>query len=522
MAVRHATVKSTEVAHSEGTFNSTFKIGTNVTIGQGTYNDATGEVDFLNANIKTTGNVSGASPSLSEHLATKGYVDSRIEHATNSTILVEAEQNDPPSSPNDTEKWIVGTSPTGAWSGHAKQIAEWNEDTTVWEYTMPDEGMTVYDQNEDIDKIYNGSEWIDKSTTIKHNSAPDLNTGNYHHLTPTEYSALTGGGDASSEHNHASLYAAINHNHDGTYAPVSHTHTHNDITDFQNSVASEVTYENLDNNGDVGTGSDQVAKGNHLHTGVYADASHTHPTGDIVGLGTYVDGRVTFEALNNNSDIGTGSDQVAKGDHNHDGDYAPASHTHTPSDITGLQSYVDNRVTYETLNTNGDVGTNADQVARGNHTHNYVDEVPTATEDNIAVFTDDGNIKDSGSKTSDFASASHTHDTFEGAITLKKVTVTHAMSPYTIPNNVGCIEFDTTSGSVRALLPDADTSIRRIIDAYIGAGTNDAELKCNSGDTFDGTKNLATLKGNLDPDVTVRSRKNGWSIDSVDTILSTE
>jgi len=61
MAVRHATVKSTEVAHSEGTFNSTFKIGTNVTIGQGTYNDATGEVDFLNANIKTTGNVSGAS-----------------------------------------------------------------------------------------------------------------------------------------------------------------------------------------------------------------------------------------------------------------------------------------------------------------------------------------------------------------------------------------------------------------------------------------------------------------------------
>ena len=35
-------------------------------------------------------------------------------------------------------------------------------------------------------------------------------------------------------------------------------------------AATDVTYENLNNNGDVGPGSDQVAPGNHLHTGVYA------------------------------------------------------------------------------------------------------------------------------------------------------------------------------------------------------------------------------------------------------------
>ena len=41
------------------------------------------------------------------------------------------------------------------------------------------------------------------------------------------------------------------------------------------SAAAAITYENLNTNGDVGTGADQVAVGNHNHTGVYEPADAT-------------------------------------------------------------------------------------------------------------------------------------------------------------------------------------------------------------------------------------------------------
>lgn len=53
-------------------------------------------------------------------------------------------------------------------------------------------------------------------------------------------------------------------------AASGHTHVMADITDSDWINASGVTFENLDANGDVGTGAAQVAAGSHLHTGVYA------------------------------------------------------------------------------------------------------------------------------------------------------------------------------------------------------------------------------------------------------------
>ena len=37
--------------------------------------------------------------------------------------------------------------------------------------------------------------------------------------------------------------------------------------------------------------------------------------------------------------VGTGSNQVAAGNHNHNGVYAPASHTHTWSEVTGKPTF---------------------------------------------------------------------------------------------------------------------------------------------------------------------------------------
>ena len=47
-------------------------------------------------------------------------------------------QNDPPTTPNAGDKYIVGIAPTGDWIGHENEIAEW--DGTAWTYTTPTRG----------------------------------------------------------------------------------------------------------------------------------------------------------------------------------------------------------------------------------------------------------------------------------------------------------------------------------------------------------------------------------------------
>ncbi len=48
---------------------------------------------------------------------------------------------------------------------------------------------------------------------------------------------------------------------------------------------------------------------------------------------------VTFETLQTNGDIGTAATQLAIGSHNHDLSYSPTGHTHTETDITDLDKY---------------------------------------------------------------------------------------------------------------------------------------------------------------------------------------
>jgi hypothetical protein len=52
-------------------------------------------------------------------------------------------------------------------------------------------------------------------------------------------------------------------------------------------TAASITFENLDANGDVGTGATQVAAGDHTHAG-YAATAHTHVSADITDLASYL------------------------------------------------------------------------------------------------------------------------------------------------------------------------------------------------------------------------------------------
>jgi hypothetical protein len=84
--------------------------------------------------------------------------------------------------------------------------------------------------------------------------------------------------------------------------------------------------------GIVGTGAEQVAAGDHDHSGTYAEASHTHPWSEVTGVpaglddGDDVDDTVSWSEIS--GIVGTGSSEVAPGNHNHDGDYAASVHNH--------------------------------------------------------------------------------------------------------------------------------------------------------------------------------------------------
>jgi Protein of unknown function (DUF2793) len=65
----------------------------------------------------------------------------------------------PPGAPADGERWIVASSPTGAWASHAAEIAAWQDD--AWRFYTPRIGWFVYIIDEGALIAWNGSSWVD-------------------------------------------------------------------------------------------------------------------------------------------------------------------------------------------------------------------------------------------------------------------------------------------------------------------------------------------------------------------------
>jgi hypothetical protein len=63
----------------------------------------------------------------------------------------------PPSTPADGDTYIVAASPTGAWAGKAKNIAYYNQ---IWRFIAPNEGLTIWVNDEDKLYTYNGTNWV--------------------------------------------------------------------------------------------------------------------------------------------------------------------------------------------------------------------------------------------------------------------------------------------------------------------------------------------------------------------------
>lgn len=82
--------------------------------------------------------------------------------------------NDPPGSPSAGDRVIVGPSPSGAFVGHSREIAEWTG--SAWVFTTPLEGMLVYvkDEKEPYKQIESSSPWVwDRIYAEKHRNKND-------------------------------------------------------------------------------------------------------------------------------------------------------------------------------------------------------------------------------------------------------------------------------------------------------------------------------------------------------------
>lgn len=70
---------------------------------------------------------------------------------------VESEASTPPPSPAAGECWLVGSSPTGAWAGHADALACFA--AGAWTFVQPRDGMRVFDSSTGQFLLYRGG-WI--------------------------------------------------------------------------------------------------------------------------------------------------------------------------------------------------------------------------------------------------------------------------------------------------------------------------------------------------------------------------
>jgi len=71
--------------------------------------------------------------------------------------VIDKDLTAPPGSPSVGDRYIVATGATGAWSGHDDDIAEWTG--SAWSFATPNEGWTVWVEDEDLIYVYDGAAW---------------------------------------------------------------------------------------------------------------------------------------------------------------------------------------------------------------------------------------------------------------------------------------------------------------------------------------------------------------------------
>jgi len=223
---------------------------------------ATGSRDF-------SGVVNGVTPTADAHLATKGYVDALVDGLKwlPPVLGIQVDATlDPGASPAEGDSYILtNVSALHANFGTITGVGD-NDVVTyrtsafviTYDASVEGEGAAAYNEADNKRYTYNGTAWVLFSDLVNHNDLANIQGGTtdeYYHLTSANYTTLRGGSsDASSLHNHGSLYyteteidamfnASTGHDHDGTdskkvdyanllnipstFAPSAHASSHN-------------------------------------------------------------------------------------------------------------------------------------------------------------------------------------------------------------------------------------------------------------------------------------------------------
>ena len=105
------------------------------------------------------------------NIVRKGYdTDNPLDEFENVSVKdVEGEQSAPPSSPKHSQRWIVGDSATGDWSGEDHKIAQWDATIDDWRFsdspmvdgsTTPITADIVHDRGTGRVLRWNGTAWV--------------------------------------------------------------------------------------------------------------------------------------------------------------------------------------------------------------------------------------------------------------------------------------------------------------------------------------------------------------------------
>ncbi|MGB1539936.1 MAG: DUF2793 domain-containing protein, partial [Rickettsiales bacterium] len=80
----------------------------------------------------------------------------RMDALLNSGVI-DKDLSTPPGSPSAGDVYIVASSATDDWEGQENAIAYFDQ---IWRFIVPNEGLTVWVQDEDVHYTFDGSDWV--------------------------------------------------------------------------------------------------------------------------------------------------------------------------------------------------------------------------------------------------------------------------------------------------------------------------------------------------------------------------
>ncbi len=244
---------------------------------------------------------------------------------------------------------------------------EWIASLPTWSAT--DEGRVVYISS--AKKLYLG-----QSDAWEELTEGNIGTHSHNDLYFTKTELSTGELDSRyfTESEITTAFSGksdITHTHDA-YAPALHNNTAHSETFI---TSSGVTYSALNANGAVGSGSEQVASGTHNHDLVYSAISHDH--GAIYAAAEHShaeeyapivhDHNLVYSVIGHDHNLA-----YASVSHNHDASYATAIHNHDASYATAIHNHDDLYFTESEMTTA--------LSGKSDTTHTHAEYTPFATE----------------------------------------------------------------------------------------------------------------------------------------------